>query len=277
MKWKTIYFPRVEVMIVFPVLLFLFVGCYTVPETGRTALNVVPDAQLSRLALASFNQLKEEEKVSDDYEMNVRVNRVGKRIARSVGKDLPKADWEFIVFDNDELINAFAMPGGKVGVYSGIFKIATTDSLLAVVMGHEIAHVTARHANQRLSRELLIQFVAFGIDSAMEDSSRESRNAVLTAYGVGTSFGYRLPYSRLSEKEADHLGLIYLARAGYDPVASLEFWRRMEEAETGEKPPQFLSTHPSGENRKDHLLELMPLALDEYEKALQEGKVNYSK
>lgn len=251
----------------------LLAGCYTVPETGRKALNLMPDAQISRLALTSFNQLKEDEKVSDDYEMNVRVNRVGKRIAESVGDDLPEADWEFIVFENDEMMNAFAMPGGKVGIYSGIFKIASTDSMLAVVMGHEIAHVVARHSNQRMSRQILVQLMAIGLDSSMENSSPGSRRAVMAAFGLGATLGYEMPYSRLSESEADHLGLVYLARAGYDPVASLEFWRLMEEENDGEKPPEFLSTHPSGEKRREQLLELMPKALEEYKKALQDGKV----
>ena len=269
MKWKS----DSGVVLAFISALFLIAGCYTVPETGRTALNIVPDGQVSRLALASFNQMKEEGKISEDTEMIDRVNRVGRRIAESVGEDLPRADWEFVVFDNDEMINAFAMPGGKVGVYSGLFKIATTDSMLAVVMGHEIAHVAARHANQRLSRGILIQLLSIGVDSAMEDSSARSRRAVNSAIRTGATLGYQMPYSRLSEREADHLGLIYLARAGYDPVASLEFWRRMEEANTGPEPPEFLSTHPSGEKRREQLLELMPLALEEYKIALQKGKV----
>ncbi len=269
MKWKS----DNGVVLAFIFALFLIAGCYTVPETGRTALNILPDGQVNQLALASFNQMKVEEKISEDTEMIDRVNRVGRRIAESVGEDLPKADWEFVVFDDDEMINAFAMPGGKVGVYSGLFKIATTDSMLAVVMGHEIAHVVARHANQRSSRGILVQLLSIGVDSAMEDSSVRSRRAVNSAIRTGATFGYQMPYSRLSEREADHLGLIYLARAGYDPVASLEFWRRMEEANTSPKPPEFLSTHPSGEKRREQLLELMPLALEEYKIALQKGKV----
>ncbi len=271
MNWKTNRRIALPVAAVFT--LFFIAGCYTVPETGRTALNIVPGGQIDKLALASFNQMKEEGGISEDTEMIDRVNRVGRRIAESVGEDLPKADWEFVVFDNDEMLNAFAMPGGKVGVYSGLFKIATTDSMLAVVMGHEIAHVVARHANQRLSRGILVQLLSVGVDSAMKDSSTGSRRAANAAVSAGATYGYQMPYSRLSEREADHLGLIYLARAGYDPVSSLEFWRRMEESNTGEKPPEFLSTHPSGETRREKLLELMPLALEEYKTALEKGKV----
>ena len=269
MKWKS----DSGVVLAFIFVLFLITGCYTVPETGRATLNIVPEGQVSRLALASFNKMKGEGNISEDTEMIDRVNRVGRRIAESVGEDLPKADWEFVVFDDDEMINAFALPGGKVGIYSGLFKIATIDSMLAVVMGHEIAHVVARYSNQRISRDILVQLLAIGVDSAMKDSSVRSRRTVNSAIRTGATFGYQMPFSRLSEREADHIGLIYLARAGYDPVASLEFWRRMEETKSGEEPPEFLSTHPLGEKRREQLLELMSLALEEYKIALQKGKV----
>lgn len=244
-------------------------GCYTVPETGRTALNLVPDAQVEALALQSFDQIKQEEKISHDTEMTDRVKRVGGRIAEAAKAQFPDTEWEFLVFENDEMINAFALPGGKVGVYSGMFKIATTDNLLAIVMGHEIGHVAAKHGSQRMSRAILTQAAAIAVSESVSDSDYWTRQMAGMAFSLGANLGYMLPYSRLSENEADHIGLLYAARAGYNPEAAIELWEKMGEAKDGEEPPAFFSTHPNHDTRIENLKKLMPEALEAYHEALK--------
>ena len=259
---------RFPTPIIFTSLLLFLAGCYTVPETGRTAISLIPESQLTSMAVASFQKLKEEEKVARDPALNERVQRVGRRIAEVVGDAVPAADWEFVVFADDEMLNAFAMPGGKVGVYTGMFRAARTDDELAVVMGHEIAHVVARHGSERLSQGLLVELLQAGVDKATEDAEEDTRRAIMTAFGLGSTFGYLLPFSRLSEKEADHIGLLYAARSGYDPRAAVTFWQRMDELGKGE-PPVYFSTHPSHDRRIAQLNELMPRALGEYREALK--------
>lgn len=245
----------------------LLTGCYTVPETGRKSLMLVPIGQESQLGAASFADLKSQRKVSQDPAMNATVSRVGTRIAKAVGEALPGAQWEFVVFD-DETPNAFALPGGKVGVHSGLFTIAQTDEELAVVMGHEIAHVTARHGSERMSQGILLAAGGVALDVALHDKDSTERNAWLAAYGVGATVGVMLPYSRLNENEADEIGLRYAARAGYDPRAAVQFWTRMKEASAGKgKPPEWMSTHPSDDTRIRKLEQFMPIALEEFERS----------
>ncbi len=251
---------------------FLFIsGCYTVPETGRSALSFIPDAELKALSLQEFSRLKMTERISRNYEMNNRVERIGHNIARVVGKDIPGAEWEFVVFENDNLINAFALAGGKVGVYTGMLKIATTDDLLATVIGHEIAHVSAKHGNERLSQGLLVELVGSGLESALEDddsdeNKEKTRQAILNAYGLGSMVGYLLPFSRLQENEADHIGVLYAARAGYDPRAAIELWQMMSNKKNY-SPPAFLTSHPADQTRINRLKENLPFAMREYEAA----------
>lgn len=221
------------------------------------------------MGLSAFAEIKDEEEISDDEIANARVQRVGKRIAESVGRDLPNADWEFVVFESDEL-NAFALPGGKVGVYTGILKIAETDAELAAVMGHEIAHVSSRHGAERTSQQLLVMGGALLTEVGMEakDVSEEKRDLIRTAYGLGTTVGLMLPYSRLHESEADAIGLRFAAGAGYDPRAAISFWRKMAAAnKAAGKVPEFLSTHPSDDTRIKNLEQLMPKYLPLYEQS----------
>jgi predicted Zn-dependent protease len=241
-------------------------GCYTVPETGRQSLMLVPAGEELQLGANEFRNIKGQQRVSNDPAMNARVHRVGERIARAVGSDLPSAQWEFVVFDDPKEINAFALPGGKVGVYSGLFKVAQTDDELAVVMGHEIGHVTARHGAERMSEAMLIAAGGILLDVGLSDDSH--RGAWRAAYGVGATIGVVLPYSRLNENEADEIGLIYAAKAGYDPRAGITFWQRMlEESQGKAKLPPFLSTHPTDENRIQHIQSLMPKVLPTYEQS----------
>jgi len=243
-------------------------GCATVPQTGRSSLQLVPEDQLASMASAQFGQLKQDTPISTDPTYNAMVRRVGERIAYVAAEDMPNADWEFVVFDDDSQVNAFAMPGGKVAVYTGIFKVAKTDAELAVVIGHEIAHVAARHGGERVSQQLLAAggALALQVGTSASDMDRREQQLLMAAYGAGATVGVLLPYSRFHESEADEIGLMYSAKAGYDPRAALDFWARMEELKSG-SPPEFLSTHPSGANRIKRLEQIMPKALLAYERS----------
>jgi predicted Zn-dependent protease len=250
-------------------LVLLATGCSTVPETGRRQLMLVSPAEEAGMGLEAFAQLKKAEKVSTDDDTHARIQRIGRRIAQSVGRELPNAQWEFVVFESDQL-NAFALPGGKVGIYIGLIKLAENDDQLAAVIGHEVAHVTSRHGAERTSQNLAVAGVGFlaqvGMDAKDVDPAK--RNAILAAYGVGASVGLMLPYSRLHETEADAVGLRFAAGAGYDPRAAAAFWLRMAAANKGRvRPPEFLSTHPAEVTRIKSLQELAPRYLPLYESA----------
>lgn len=243
-------------------------GCYTVPETGRQSLVMVSPEQELQLGVQAFQEIRQQEPISTDPAALARVERVGQRIAAAVGDDLPSAQWEFVVFDSPEL-NAFALPGGKVGIYTGILNLATTDDELAVVIGHEVAHVTARHGGERMTVQ---QGVALGgaLLGGVADGrlSEGTLNLVKLAYGVGSQVAV-LPHSRFQESEADRIGLRYAARAGYDPRAALTFWQKMNQQAQSSGMPKFLSTHPSGADRMQVLQEEMPQVLPLYEAAVR--------
>lgn len=253
-------------------LLFLS-GCYTVPETGRQSFIIMPVSQEMALGADAFQDIKAQEEISTDAEATARVERVGRRIAAEAAEDMPDLEWEFVLFEDDDMINAFALPGGKVGVYTGLLEVADTDDRLAAVMGHEIAHVTARHGAERMSRSLALAAVGVGIGVAASDS--EYRDAIMIAYGLGATLGVDLPYSRKAESEADEVGLTYSARAGYDPREAVTFWERMSAAAASRPQlPSLLSTHPSDEKRIADLKELLPEAIEEYNQAQAQAQVN---
>lgn len=246
-------------------LVIFLTACTTVPHTGRSALHLMNNEELANSAAMSFSFLKQETPISTDPTYNAMLSRVGKRIAKVAEPDMPgEVDWEFVVFDDDSQLNAFAMPGGKVAVYTGLFKAARTDDELAVVVGHEVAHVVAGHSNERASQQMLATggALALGVGTAFTDLDSTERALILAAYGAGASVGVLLPYSRTHELEADEIGLLYAAQAGYNPMAAIDFWERMS-AEGGAKPPEFLSTHPADHRRinqlKIQLQEVMPI------------------
>ena len=242
-------------------------GCYTVPETGRTSL-IIPVGDDVAQGAAAFADLKTKEKVSTDPVVNERVSRVGMRIAEAVGDALPGAKWEFVVFDAPETVNAFALPGGKVGVYSGLLKLVKTDDELAIVMGHEIGHVTARHGAERISQG----YIAAGAGILLDATTRNTKNHDLLLVGYGAFAGVgMLKFSRSHESEADYIGIRYAAKAGYDPRAAITFWQKMEKEGKGSKVPVFLSTHPTHERRIADLQGWMPEVQPLYEAA----KVRY--
>lgn len=242
------------------------VGCTTVSETDRRQLILISPAQEMALGATSFSQLKEEQKISGNQAASAMVNRVGKRIAAVA--PLPGAEWEFVVFDSPEA-NAFCLPGGKVGVYEGILPITESEAGLAAVMGHEVAHAVARHGAERMSEALVLQLGGIAVDTGMRQAEVDPRwqSAAVTAYGLGATLGRELPHSRKQESEADYMGLLYMARAGYDPEEAIRFWERFkafnEKAGAG-NTPWFLRTHPLDETRIQQLREWLPRARSEY-------------
>jgi predicted Zn-dependent protease len=207
------------------------------------------------MGLQAYQQIKQEENVSGDAALNERVQTVGQRIAAVSGQ--PDWDWQFTLFDNPEP-NAFALPGGKVGVYTGLFKVARNDAQLATVMGHEVGHAIARHGAERMSQGILAQLGGVAVGAAT------GSQAYVEAYSQLATLGVILPYSRTQESEADEIGLMLMAEAGYDPREAVKLWQNFE-ALAGERPPEFLSTHPAEGTRIERLQELMPRALEIYQ------------
>jgi predicted Zn-dependent protease len=218
------------------------------------------------MGVAAFQDVLKTEQVSKNAQYNEAVTRVGTRIVGVA--DTPRYNWDFKVLKDDEQINAFALPGGKVGVYTGILPVALTDAGLATVMAHEVAHVAARHGGERMSTDVLAQIGAVGVSAALGGSDPLLADAVMQAYGIGVTVGGILPFSRTQEAEADHIGLVYMAEAGYDPREAIAFWERMDAAVKGKpQPPEFLSTHPGYGTRINNLKKWLPQALPYYEKA----------
>ncbi|MCH8902713.1 MAG: M48 family metallopeptidase [Bacteroidetes bacterium] len=251
-----------------------FSSCNRVPITGRKQLNLLPESMLMEMSLTSYREFLMENPVSTNQSKVRQVNRVGQNIATAVesfmSKDKKMAkriegyEWEFALVEN-ELVNAWCMPGGKVVVYTGIMPIAKTDAGLAVIMGHEIAHAVARHGNERMSTGLLIQMGGIALSVALSEKPEETQNLFLAAYGLGSVIGIALPYSRSHESEADKLGMVFMAMAGYDPQEAINFWERMQD-QGGGKVPEFLSTHPSDQRRINDLKEFLPEALKYYKR-----------
>ena len=251
-------------------LLFVLASCATAPS-GRSQLILISPEQESQLGADAFQEVLSKEEVTHDPELQGVVDRIGWRIARAA--NLTDANWKFVVIDDAETVNAFALPGGKVGIYTGMFPVARTEGGLAAVMSHEVAHVMARHGAERLSQGLLAQLGAVAIQAGMSGSDPGVVRGVMTAYGLGATVGVLLPYSRLQEAEADRIGVILMAKAGYDPKEAVYVWERMAR-EDGRRPPEFLSTHPDPESRIRDLKALMPNALRHYRPLPDQVNVN---
>jgi predicted Zn-dependent protease len=246
-------------------LLVLFASCATVPGTGRSQLILVSSGEEMQLGATEFDKLKKSTPISKDPALNQMVQRVGRRIAAVA--PLPNAQWEFVVFDDPNTANAFCLPGGKVGIYTGILSITKDEDGLATVIGHEVSHAVARHGAERMSQALVSQLGGQVLGTAMKDYSEQTRNLWLGLYGASSQVGWTLPHSRAQELEADRLGLIYMARAGYDPRHAVEFWKRFADysQQGGGHGWEFLSTHPVDATRIAQLEKLMPEALAEYQ------------
>jgi predicted Zn-dependent protease len=252
-------------------LTILLAGCYEVPVTGRKAMNIVDDKEVTKMSIAAFNDLKAHHPRSHDRERIDQLNRVGERISKVVFWDMPDADWEFVVFDEPKEINAFAMAGGKVGVFSGLYRIIENDDQLASVIAHEIAHVTAKHVHEKLSREMAVNTVGtVGMVGAGVGAGVLGALAVEEAYGATVATpGKEAAFDRKKEKEADYIGLMYMARAGYNPEESVKVLENLEAAQGAalaklQQQSTFLSNHPSNPERIQQLLDSMPKAEELY-------------
>ena len=249
-------------------------GCALNLVTGRKQLSLVKESDLRLMAVSQYNTFLKENKVlnsgtSSDAAM---VDRVGARIANAITKYyntvekksvLEGYSWEFNTIDDNKVINAWCMPGGKVVVYTGLLPVTQNETALAIVIGHEIAHSIAKHGNERMSQALVQQMGGMALEIALAQKPQETQNLFMATYGIGSQLGAMLPWSRQQETEADQYGLIFSAMAGYDPREAIPFWQRMSDAGGG-KPPEFLSTHPSDETRLRKLKQFMPEALKYY-------------
>jgi predicted Zn-dependent protease len=241
-------------------LLVTVAACETVPLTGRSQFNVVDQATEQKLGDQAFTEIKAKSKISKDPNANAMVQRVGQRIAQASGL---KEDWEFIVIDEPQ-VNAFALPGGKIAVYTGILPVAGDDTGLATVLGHEVGHVMAHHAAERISQSQVIDVGTTIGSILLGGATGTDPNTVAGLLGAGAAVGLTLPFGRAQEYEADRIGLTLMARAGYDPRQAVGFWQRMSQKSGGGGGPEFLSTHPAGENRIARIQELLPEALANY-------------
>ena len=252
----------------------VFTMCSKVPLTGRRQLNLIPSSEINALSADSYKSFLNENKVITGTTQSQQVTTVGLKIKSAVEKymadnnlsdQLKGFNWEFNTVESDQ-VNAFCMPGGKVVFYTGILPICKDDAGVAVVMGHEVAHAIAKHGNERMSQGLIQQFGGVALSVAIADKPAETQQLFQTAYAVGSQVGVMLPFSRLQESEADDLGLIFMAMAGYDPHEAPKFWERMSANSGVSAPPEFMSTHPSHETRIKKLNAAIPKAMEYYKK-----------
>jgi predicted Zn-dependent protease len=252
------------------VLMFTF-ACSSVPVTERRQFTAIPNSQMLALSADSYNHVLSEVPRSDNTQYIESVNRVGERVIAAVAAYLKLQglesriegfDWQFTVLRSEE-VNAWCMPGGQIAFYEGIMPVCADENGIAIVMGHEIAHAVARHGNERMSQQLLINMGGIALSEALRTKKEETQQLALLAFGVGTTVGVALPYSRTHETEADELGLYFMAMAGYDPQTAPAFWERMA-AIGGDRPPELLSTHPAPSSRIENLNRIMPKALEYY-------------
>jgi predicted Zn-dependent protease len=231
-------------------------ACATVPYTNRRQLSLVSEGDENEMGLEAYKDVKTKNKISTDPQINAMVQRVGKRIAAAADK--PDWDWQFTVIDDPKTINAFCLPGGRIAVYTGILPLTRDENGLAVVLGHETSHALAHHGAERMSEAKIMGAVAeIASQSGLNDATLQTFNL---AYGVGRG----LPHSRKQESEADHIGLILMAKAGYNPQTAVGFWERMAKEMQGKAPPAFLSDHPSDSQRIDKIKSELPEALTYY-------------
>jgi predicted Zn-dependent protease len=261
----------------FCAVLIVIEGCKTVPISGRRQMAFIPSSQINALSFSTYGDMMRNAPKSSNQQWTTMVENSGDRIKNAVEKylaDKGQADvtkgfeWEFNLLANPT-VNAFCMPGGKVAFYEGIIPICQNELGVAVVMGHEVAHAIANHGNERMTQGLVQQFGGAALSVALRDKPQQTRGLFMAAYGVGSQYAAILPFSRLHESEADELGLVFMAMAGYDPREAPKFWERMSSASGGSAPPEFMSTHPSHSTRINNLNAKMAEAIKIYEANLK--------
>jgi predicted Zn-dependent protease len=264
-------FKKINLILLLIIVSFLS-GCSEVEITGRKRLNIMPDSMMNSMSFQNYGEFLAQNKLSTNARQVQMVKRVGARIQTAVEQycndnglqnKLRSYEWEFNLIE-DPNVNAWCMPGGKVVVYTGLLPVSQTEAGLAVVMGHEIAHAFAKHGAERMTNNLFAQTGSYALSKALEDKPEQTQNLFLSAYGVGAQVGFLLPYSRTHENEADHLGLVFMAMAGYDPQEAVTFWERMAAAKGGSQPLEFLSTHPTDATRIRKIRGLLPEAMAYY-------------
>lgn len=253
------------------VILFLLSGCGSVPVTGRKQMLLVSDQEVLTLSLQQYDEFIKSAPLSTNKQNTALVVKVGQNIANAVetymknngyASEIADFSWEFnLVKSND--VNAFCMPGGKIVVYEGILPVTQNETGLAVVLGHEVAHAVAKHANERMSQQVMSQYGSAALGTVLSGSSATTQALGATLYGLGSQYGVMLPFSRKQELEADKLGLIFMAMAGYDPAQAEGFWQRMS-ANSGGSVAEFASTHPSDATRIKEIQENLPEAMKYY-------------
>lgn len=250
--------------------LFLF-SCHQVAVTGRKQLNFIPAGEMQSMSYTNYKQFLSSSKLSTDLQKTAMVKNVGQRIQKAVEQYMAQKNlsdqlkgfqWEFNLVD-DPTVNAWCMPGGKVVVYTGILPVVQDEKGLAVVLGHEIAHAIANHGSERMSQQLAVQTGGLALSVALSEKPAATQQIFAQVFNAGSQVGVLLPFSRLHESEADHMGLIFMAMAGYDPNAAVAFWQRMK-AQGGQKPSEIMSTHPSDDRRIADIQKLMSEALSYY-------------
>jgi predicted Zn-dependent protease len=239
-------------------------GCMTSP-TGRSQFILMPDAQVNQMGLQAFDTLKKEKKIST----NSQYNQMAQCISEAIVSDQP-GKWEVVVFE-DKSLNAFALPGNKIGIYTGMLELVDNQDQLAAVIGHEVGHVLAKHSNERASQEMAVS-QGMAIIQAIGSPQTTLGQTGLGLLGIGAEYGILMPYSRIQESEADIIGVELMAKAGFDPRQSVLLWQKMEHASSGQEPVEFLSTHPAHATRIQDLEQQMSQSMSLYEHAKTLGK-----
>jgi len=257
--------------------IYFLSACATSPM-GRKQFIVIGDAEMNKMGMASFQKMKTSLKVSKDKKSFAYVNCVARSIINELPEKWKNQAWEVVVFDDDSA-NAFALPGGKIGVHTGLLSVAKNQNQLAAVIGHEVAHVLSKHGAERVSQQMGLQLALQTTDAISKNKmeNKASQNILMSALGLGAQIGVILPFSRGHESEADLFGLNLLAKAGFDPRQSVDLWQNMAAASGGQKTPQFMSTHPNPEKRIEKLTNYMPQALSLSNLAHSQGKTPHCK
>lgn len=244
----------------------LMMACATSP-TGRHQVMLFSSSEVDKLGAASFEELKQKEKISTNTKAIQFVQCVADEITQNVPNSVHKGTWEVVLFDSPQ-VNAFALPGGKIGVYTGLLKVTDNQDQLAAVMGHEVAHVIAQHANERISSSSLVNTGLQLADAVMSTNNVQNKGLYMAGLGLGAQYGVLMPYGRAHESEADIIGEDLMAKSGFNPQASIDLWHNMSAATKGQ-PPEFLSTHPSHETRIEQLTKHLKKAQPLYENSQQ--------